>query len=174
MKQMAIGAQLYALDSRYYPAAYTNWGGVKRRWMDFVAPYLKNGTDNSKVYLCPADVKPGIPSGTTMQLSYGINSYNFIGGSAGQMYSFWYPVHSSMVRHPSRVILLSDARPAYYYVAGSAGNATHYYTPGAVVNAAPDTYVAFRHPHYMFTAGYADGHSNTRNRTSQIDWDASL
>ena len=174
MKQMALGAQLYALDGRYYPPAYTNWGGVKLRWMDYVAPYLKTGTDKSKVYVCPADINPGIPASTTMPLSYGINSYNFIGGTAGQRYSFWYPVHSSLVRHPSQVIVLTDARAAYYYVAGSAGNATRYYTPGAVVNAAPDTYVEFRHPHYTFTAGYADGHCNIRDRTSQIDWDASL
>jgi len=173
MKQMALSAQLYVADSGYYIPAYTNWGGVKR-WMDYVVPYLKSGEDNSKVYVCPADATPGIPSLTTMPLSYGINSYNFIGGAAGKMYCFWYPVNSSQVRHPSQVIVLADAAAAHYYLAGSAGNATRYYTPGAVINAAPDTYAAFRHPHYTFTAGYADGHCNIRDRTSQNDWDASL
>lgn len=174
MKQMALSAHLYASDSRYYFPAYTSWAGVKQRWTDYVAPYLKNGTDKSKVYVCPADANPGIPSSTTMPLSYGINSYNFVGGAAGQKYCFWYPVHSSLVRHPSQIILLSDAKPTYYYLAGGAGNATLYYTPGTALAAAPDTYVAFRHPHITFTAGYLDGHCNIRNRTIQSDWDASL
>ena len=155
MKQMGEAEAQYVNDFDYFSPIYVS-GSIK--WMDLLKPHAG---ESPGVYQCPCDlIKTPYTTDPTITLSYGMNTYNFVGGVPGRPWCFWYGVKSNKVDRPSEIIIFADCQSTYYVGSGAAFQN-------------PVQKVDYRHVGGTFTAGFCDGHVDIRRLTGQKEWDAS-
>jgi type II secretory pathway pseudopilin PulG len=152
LRQIGLATHLYVEEYESYPPA---WMDSTTRWMDLLKPYLDK---KSGVYLCPADAKKiAVTWDAEIHLSYGINTFRF----ADAAHCFWYGVKAGAVARPVDTVIFADCTPGKYYCGG-----------GSTFDE-PVVDVDYRHAQRSFVAVFCDGHTETKTKTRQTDWDAS-
>ena len=119
LKQLGLGVNSYVMDNReYFFTANTENG--KKWWVELLYPYVGNdcGTGDTgykntftpnTIWQCPSNRGQ---EKNLMRISYGYNSLLFGGtdyAHASGWQSIQLPIKSSMIRHPSRQMILCDS-----------------------------------------------------------------
>ena len=128
LKQLGVGVNSYVMDNReFFFSSKTTLSGVDRAkwWVENLYPYVGNecgtaetGYNSSAftlntIWHCPSTRNP---EKGLMRISYGYNSLLFGGEDykpASGMQTISLPIKSSMIRHPSRQMILSDTWCGY-------------------------------------------------------------
>ena len=123
LKQLGLGVNSYVMDNReYFFTSNTTASDGKgtRWWVENLYPYVgndcgtvdtgyKNTFTQNTIWHCPSTRNP---EKNLMRISYGYNSFLF-GGTDYKHANGWQtitlPVKSSMIRHPSKQMILSDS-----------------------------------------------------------------
>jgi len=154
LKQIGLALKQYSQD--YDEVNVRIYFNSTTRWHQAVQPYMKS-TDlfrcNSAGHL--------VDQYTGLFMSYGMNTYNFVGGTNN--YCFWYPVPEANIEYPAETIWVGDSQSETdpnqgYYCVGSGATFTD-----------PVRYVSYRH-NQMFNALFCDGHVKLQQQTSIKLW----